>query len=241
MKNRVVITGLGAITPVGNNVDTFWNNIKNGVCGIDFIKAFDTSEFKAKVAAEVKDFNPTDFLDRRESRRLDRFAQFALAAASEAVKDSKLDLDSLDKERFGVVVGSGIGGIGTLEKQDRTLIDKGPNRVHPLFIPMIISNMAAGNIAIKFGAKGVCTNVVTACATGTNCIGEAYRMIQNGIADVIIAGGTEACVTPLSIAGFVSLTALSKSDDPKRASIPFDKDRNGFVMGEGSGIVILES
>ena len=241
MKNRVVITGLGAITPVGNNVDTFWNNIKNGVCGIDFIKAFDTSEFKAKVAAEVKDFNPTDFLDRRESRRLDRFAQFALAAASEAVKDSKLDLDSLDKERFGVVVGSGIGGIGTLEKQDRTLIDKGPNRVHPLFIPMIISNMAAGNIAIKFGAKGVCTNVVTACATGTNCIGEAYRMIQNGIADVIIAGGTEACVTPLSIAGFVSLTALSKSDDPKRASIPFDKDRNGFVMGEGLGIVILES
>ncbi|MBP2033835.1 3-oxoacyl-[acyl-carrier-protein] synthase II [Clostridium algifaecis] len=241
MKTRVVITGLGAITPVGNNVDDFWNNIKNGVCGIDFIKNFDTTDFKAKLAAEVKDFDPTEALGRREARRLDRFSQFAMTSADEAIKDSGLDLDSIDKSRFGVVVGSGIGGIGTIEKEHGTLMEKGPNRIHPLFIPMIIGNMAAGNIAIKYEARGVCTTVVTACATGTNCIGEAYRMIQNGTADVIIAGGTEASITPLSIAGFISLTALSKSEDPKRASIPFDKERNGFVMGEGAGIVILES
>ncbi|WP_446898104.1 beta-ketoacyl-ACP synthase II [Clostridium sp. LBM24168] len=241
MKNRVVITGLGAITPVGNDAGTFWNNIKNGVCGIDFIKGFDTEGFKAKLAAEVKDFDPAEILGRREARRLDRFSQFALVAADEAVKDSQLEIDSMDKTRIGVVVGSGIGGIGTIEKENETLIRKGPNRIHPLFIPMIIGNMAAGNIAIKYGAKGICTTVVTACATGTNCIGEAYRMIQNGMADVIIAGGAEASITPLSIAGFISLTALSKSSDPQRASIPFDKERNGFVMGEGSGIVILES
>lgn len=241
MKTRVVITGLGAITPVGNNVDDFWNNIKNGVCGIDFIKSFDTTDFKAKLAAEVKDFDPTELLGRREARRMDRFSQFAMVSADEAIKDSGLDLASVDKDRFGVVVGSGIGGIGTIEKEHMTLIEKGPNRIHPLFIPMIIGNMAAGNIAIKYEAKGICTTVVTACATGTNCIGEAYRMIQNGTADVIIAGGTEASITPLSIAGFISLTALSKSEDPKRASIPFDKERNGFVMGEGAGIVILES
>lgn len=241
MKNRVVITGLGAITPVGNDAGTFWNNIKNGVCGIDFIKGFDTEGFKAKLAGEVKNFDPVEILGRREARRLDRFSQFALVAADEAVRDSKLDIDGMDKTRIGVVVGSGIGGIGTIEKQNETLIKKGPNRIHPLFIPMIIGNMAAGNIAIKYGAKGICTTVVTACATSTNCIGEAYRMIQNGTADVIIAGGAEASVTPLSIAGFISLTALSKSSDPNRASIPFDKERNGFVMGEGSGIVILES
>ncbi|WP_416175702.1 beta-ketoacyl-ACP synthase II [Clostridium sp.] len=241
MKNRVVVTGLGAVTPVGNDVDTFWSNIKNGVCGIDFIKGFDTEGFKAKLAAEVKDFDPISILGRRESRRLDRFSQFAVVAADEAIKDSGLDLDSVDKHRMGVVVGSGIGGIGTIEKEHEILMKKGPNRIHPLFIPMIISNMAAGNIAIRYGAKGVCTTVVTACATSTNCIGEAYRMIQNGTADVIIAGGTEASITPLSVAGFTSLTALSKSDDPKRASIPFDKERNGFVMGEGAGIVILES
>ncbi|WP_333886653.1 beta-ketoacyl-ACP synthase II [Clostridium sp.] len=241
MKKRVVITGLGAVTPLGNNVDTFWNNVKSGVCGIDFIKSFDTENFKSKLAAEVKDFSPEKFLDKREVRRLDKFSQFAMVSAEEALKDSGLDLDTLDKYRFGVLVGSGIGGIGTIEKEHITLMEKGPSRVRPIFIPMIIGNMAAGNIAIKFGAKGVCTTVVTACATGTNAIGEAYKMIEDGRADVMIAGGTEASITPLSIAGFISLTALSRSDDPKRASIPFDKERGGFVMGEGAGIVILES
>ena len=241
MKKRVVITGLGAVTPLGNNVDTFWNNVKSGVCGIDFIKSFDTENFKSKLAAEVKDFSPEKFLDKREVRRLDKFSQFAMVSAEEALKDSELDLDTLDKYRFGVLVGSGIGGIGTIEKEHSTLMEKGPGRVRPIFIPMIIGNMAAGNIAIKFGAKGVCTTVVTACATGTNAIGEAYKMIEDGRADVMIAGGTEASITPLSIAGFISLTALSRSDDPKRASIPFDKERGGFVMGEGAGIVILES
>jgi 3-oxoacyl-[acyl-carrier-protein] synthase II len=241
VKRKVVVTGMGAITPVGNNVETFWNSLKNGACGIDFIKAFDTEKFKAKLAAEVKDFNPEDTIGKKEAKRMDRYCQFAVAAAVEAVKDANLDLEKIEQERFGVVVGSGVGGIGTMEKQHQALLEKGPSRVHPLFIPMIIGNMAAGNIAIKFGAKGICTTVVTACATGTNCIGEAYRMIQNGVADVIIAGGTEASITPLPIAGFISLTALSRSTDPKRASIPFDKERNGFVMGEGSGIVILES
>lgn len=241
MKRRVVVTGMGAITPVGNNVDTFWNNIKNGVCGIDFIKAFDTENFKAKLAAEVKDFNPEETIEKREAKRMDKYCQFAVAAAVEAVKDADLNLETMEKEKFGVVVGSGIGGIATVEKQQEILLEKGPNKVHPLFIPMIISNMAAGNIAIRFGAKGVCTTIVTACATGTNCIGEAYRMIQHGSADVILAGGAEASITPLSIAGFISLTALSKSTDPKRASIPFDKERGGFVMGEGAGILVLES
>lgn len=241
MEKRVVITGLGAITPVGNDTNTFWNNIKNGVCGIDFIKAFDAENYKAKVAAEVKGFDPHEHLDRKESKRFDRFCQFAMVSAMEAVEDSKLDIESVEKERFGVVIGSGIGGIGTIEKQHSVLEEKGPNRITPLFIPMIISNMAAGNIAIKFGAKGPCSNIVTACATGTNCLGEAFRMIKNNLADVMIAGGTEACITPLSMAGFAAATTLTKSTDPKRASVPFDKERDGFVMGEGSGILILES
>ncbi|MEY8000790.1 beta-ketoacyl-ACP synthase II [Clostridium sp. Mt-5] len=241
MKRKVVITGLGAVTPVGNDVDTFWNNIKRGVCGIDFIKAFDTENFKSKLAAEVKDFDADKILGRREARRLDRFSQFAMASAEEAVKDSGIDLDTMDKYKFGVLVGSGIGGIGTIEKEHSTLIEKGPNKIRPLFIPMIIGNMAAGNIAIKFGAKGICTTVVSACATGTNAIGEAYKIIEDGRADVMIAGGAEASITPLSISGFISLTALSRSSDPKRASIPFDRERGGFVMGEGSGIVIMES
>ncbi|PRR85645.1 beta-ketoacyl-ACP synthase II [Clostridium luticellarii] len=241
MKRKVVITGLGAVTPVGNNVDSFWENIKNGVCGVDFIKAFDTENFKSKLAAEVKNFDGNEILGRREARRLDRFSQFALVSAEEAVKDSGLDLDAVDKYRFGVLVGSGIGGIGTIENEHSILMEKGPNKIRPLFIPMIIGNMAAGNIAIKFGAKGICTTVVSACATGTNAIGEAYRMIEDGRADVMIAGGAEASITPLSIAGFISLTALSRSADPKRASIPFDRERGGFVMGEGSGIVIMES
>lgn len=241
LNKRVVVTGLGAITPVGNDVESFWNNIKNGVCGIDFITKFDTSEFKVKIAAEVKDFDPSIYMDRKEVKRIDTFSQFAMAASAQAVEDSKLDLEKIDKNRFGVVIGSGIGGIGTIEDEQTKFLEKGPNKVHPLFIPMIISNMAAGNVAIKFEAKGICTTVVTACATGTNAIGEAYRMIQYGTADVIIAGGTESSITPLSIAGFTTLTALSKSTDPKRASIPFDAERDGFVMGEGAGVFIVES
>lgn len=241
MKTRVVITGLGAITPIGNNTEEFWQGLKEGKCGIDFIKNFDTENFKVKLAAEVKNFQPELVLDKREARRMDKFCQFAICAADEAIKNSGLNLDEINKDRFGVIVGSGVGGINTIEEQAEKLIEKGPGRVHPLFIPMIISNMAAGNIAIRFGAKGICTTVITACATGTNCIGEAYRNIQNGTCDIMIAGGTEAAITPLSVAGFTSLTALSKSTDPKRASIPFDKERSGFVMGEGSGIVILES
>lgn len=241
MKNRVVITGIGAITPIGNDANTFWNSIKDGKCGIDKITAFDTTDYKAKLAAEVKDFEVTNYIDKREARRLDKFCHFALAAADEAMRDSGLNEDNVDKERMGVIVGSGVGGIATIEEQHNKLLQKGPNRVTPFFIPMIISNMAAGNIAIKFGAKGICTNIVTACATGTHAIGEAFHNIRNGISDVIIAGGAEASITPLAVAGFTSLTALSNSEDKERASIPFDKERHGFVMGEGSGIVVLES
>ncbi|KEI02766.1 beta-ketoacyl-ACP synthase II [Clostridium botulinum] len=241
MKNRVVITGIGAITPIGNDANTFWNSIKDGKCGIDKITAFDTTNYKAKLAAEVKDFEVTDYIDKREARRLDKFCHFALVAADEAMKDSGLNEANVDKERMGVIVGSGVGGIATIEEQHNKLLQKGPNRVTPFFIPMIISNMAAGNIAIKFGAKGICTNIVTACATGTHAIGEAFHNIRNGISDVIIAGGAEASITPLAVAGFTSLTALSTSEDKERASIPFDKERHGFVMGEGSGIVVLES
>ncbi|WP_138205280.1 beta-ketoacyl-ACP synthase II [Haloimpatiens lingqiaonensis] len=241
MKRAVVVTGVGAITPVGNDVDTFWNNIKNGVSGIDFIKGFDASNQKVKVAAEVKDFNPNDYMDRREAKRMDRYCQLAMVAAEEAVKDAALDLEKIEKERFGVLVGSGVGGILTLEAEHKKLLEKGPSRVSPFMIPMLIGNMAAGNIAIKFGAKGLCTTVVTACATGTNAIGDAFRLIEHGYADIVIAGGSEGSITPLTVAGFASLTALSKSEDPKRASIPFDKERDGFVIGEGAGIVVLES
>ncbi len=241
MSRRVVITGLGAVTPCGNDVDTFWNNIKAGVSGIDFITKFDTSDFKVKIAAEVKGFDPLKYMDRKEAKRMDVFSQFAIASATEAVEDAKLDIEAIDKNRFGVIIGSGIGGIDTIEKEQTKFLQKGPSKVQPLFIPMIISNMAAGNVAIKFQARGICTTVVTACATGTNAIGEAYRMIQYGTADLMLAGGTETSITPLSIAGFTNLTALSKSEDPKRASIPFDADRDGFVMGEGAGVLLLES
>ncbi|KHD36534.1 3-oxoacyl-ACP synthase [Clostridium acetobutylicum] len=240
MNRRVVITGIGAVTPVGNNADSFWCSIKEGKCGIDKIKAFDATDFKVKLAAEVKDFNAEDFIDKREANRMDRFSQFAIVAADEAIKDSKLDLESIDKNRFGVIVGSGIGGIGTIEKQDEKLITKGPGRVSPMTIPMIIANMASGNLAIRYGAKGICTTIVTACASANNSIGESFRNIKFGYSDVMISGGSEAGITPLSLAGFASMKAVTKSEDPKRASIPFDKDRSGFVMGEGSGIVILE-
>lgn len=241
MKNRVVITGIGAITPIGNNAKDFWNGIKEGKCGINEITAFDTADYKAKLAAEVKDFKVEDYIDKREARRMDKYCQFAMVAADEAVKDAELNMEEVDSERFGVMVGSGIGGIATIEEQHKKLMEKGPKRISPFFIPMIISNMAAGNIAIKFGAKGICTTVVTACATGTHSVGEAFHNIRNGMSDVIIAGGSESSITPLSVAGFDALTALSTSTDPKRASIPFDKERDGFVMGEGAGILVLES
>lgn len=240
MEKRVVITGLGAITPVGNNVTDFFDSLKDAVVGIDFIKSFDASEFPVKLAAEVKNYNPKETLDIKEVKRMEKFCQYALTAAGEAVLDAKLDINSIDNERFGVIVGSGIGAIGKIETEAKVLEEKGPRRINPLFIPLVISNMAAGNIAIKYKAKGVCTNVVTACATGTHSIGEAFRNIKHGYADIILAGGTESTVTPLSIAGFSALTALSKSEDKERASIPFDKDRNGFVMGEGAGILVVE-
>lgn len=241
MKNRVVITGMGAVTPIGNDVVNFWNNIKEGTCGIDVIKSFDISEYKCKLGAEVKDFDVTVALDKREARKMDKYCQYAMVAADEAIKDSGLDVQAIDSERLAVVVGSGVGGLSTIEQEYKKLMEKGPNRVSPFLIPMIIGNIAAGSIAIKYGAKGMCTSVVTACATGTNAIGDAFHMIQDGRADIIIAGGAEGSITPLALAGFTSLTALTKSEDPLRASIPFDKERSGFVMGEGAGIVILES
>jgi 3-oxoacyl-[acyl-carrier-protein] synthase II len=240
MNRRVVVTGMGAITPIGNNVKEFFDNIMAGKCGIDFINTFDTEAFAARLAAQVKDFDPKNYMDAKEARRMDRFSQFAVAASKEAVADSGLDLEKKDMERFGVIVGSGIGALDDIEKETINLRDKGPKRVNPLFIPMTITNMAAGNIAIQYGAKGVCTNVVTACATGGNCIGEAFRNIMHGYSDIILAGGTEASITPLGMAGFQSLTALSTSKDPLRASIPFDKERDGFIMGEGAGILVLE-
>ncbi len=240
MERRVVVTGMGAISPVGNSVAEFWEGIKNGKCGIDFIKNFDTSDMKVKVAGEVKDFDPTLFIEKKETKRMDRYSQYAVAAACEAVKMSGIELDKVNKHRFGVMVGSGIGGLGTIEEQVIKMHEKGPSKVAPLFIPMAIINMAAGHIAIKFGARGTCTSTVTACATSTNCIGEAFRNIKHGYSDIILAGGSEASVTKIGIAGFTSLKALSTSENPKRASIPFDAERHGFVMGEGAGILLLE-
>lgn len=240
MERRVVVTGMGAITPIGNSVEEYWNGLANGVNGIDNITAFDVENSDVKLAAEVKNFDPKLYIDPKEARRMDRYCQFAMAGAKEAMEEAGIDLESIDHNRFGVIVGSGIGGLGTLENEHIKMLEKGPKRVNPLLIPMIISNMAAGNIAIKYGAKGVCTNIVTACATGSQCIGDAYRNIKHGYSDIILAGGAEASITPLSIAGFSNLTALSKATDKDRASIPFDKERNGFVMGEGAGIVVLE-
>ena len=240
MERRVVVTGMGAVSPVGNNISEFWESIKNGKCGIDFISNFDNEGMKVKVAGEVKNFDPTLTIDKKETKRMDRYSQYAVAAACEAIEMSKIDLDKVDKHRFGVMVGSGIGGLGTIEEQVIKMNEKGPSKVAPLFIPMAIINMAAGHVAIKFGARGTCTSTVTACATSTHCIGEAFRNIKHGYSDIIIAGGAEASVTKIGIAGFASLKALSTSEDPKRASIPFDAERNGFVMGEGAGILLLE-
>ncbi len=242
MKNRVVITGMGAITPIGNNVKTFWENIKKGKCGIDFIKSFDTTEFKVKIAAEIKNFNPADVLDSKELKRMDKFTQMGIVAANEAVDDAGLsNEDSDSRENWGVILGTGIGGFITIEKENRKIIEKGPGRVSPFFIPMALCNIAAANIAIKFGIKGICDTVITACASGTSSIGNAYRILQQNQADLIITGGSEAAMTPLALAGFTSMGALCTHNKAEQASIPFDIRRTGFVMGEGAGVMILET
>ena len=239
--NRVVVTGLGAITPIGNDVETFWLGLKEKRIGFGPITAFDTTDYKVKLAVEVKEFDPKQYMDAKTARRMERFSQFAVAAAKQALEDSGVNMETEDPYRVGVSIGSGIGSMQVIEKEHVKLLEKGPNRVNPLMIPLMISNMAAGNVSIQFGLKGKCIDVVTACASGTHCIGEAMRSIQHGEADVMVAGGAEACVTPLAVAGFSGLTALSTSEDPDRASIPFDAERNGFVMGEGAGVVVLES
>ena len=241
MKRRVVVTGLGAITPIGNDVESFWNGLKNKTVGIAPITYFDTADYKAKLAAEVKGFDAKQYMDPRTAKRMEQFSQFAVAASKEALEDSGINMENEDPYRVGVCVGSGIGSLQSMEREHKKLLEKGPGRVNPLLVPMMISNMAAGNVAIQFGMKGKCFNVVTACATGTHSIGEAFRSIQYGEAEVMLAGGTEASISPIGVAGFTALTALSTCDDPKRASIPFDKDRSGFIMGEGSGVVVLES
>lgn len=241
MEHRVVITGIGVITPIGNNTVDFWDSLKNGRSGVDIISKFDVTDCKVKCAAEVKGFDPSTVVDKKEVRRNDLFSIYAMGAADEAVKMSGIDMDAIDKHRLGVIVSSGIGGITTIQAQSTKMALKGMSRIAPLFIPMAISNMAAGNIAIRFGARGTCLDVVTACASSTHSIGEAYRNIKHGYSDYIIAGGSEASICELGIGGFAALTALSTSEDPTRASIPFDKERNGFVMGEGAGIIFMES
>ncbi len=239
MKRRVVVTGMGVISPIGSG-DKFWENVKNGTCGIDFIESFDTTDFTVKIAAEVKDFDPTQYMEKKESKRMDRYSQFALAAADLAVKDSGLDTEKVDSDRFGCIVGSAVGGIHTIEEEHQKLLTKGPGKVSTFFIPMMLSNMASGLIAVKYKSKAVNISTVTACATGANAIGESYKRIQEGSCDVMLAGGSEAAITPCSIAGFTALTTLSTTTDINRASIPFDKDRHGFVMGEGAGVMVLE-
>ena len=243
MKNRVVITGLGPVTPIGMGKDTFFENLKSGKNGISRIEQFDTSEHICKIGGEVKDFNPEDFIDKKESKKMDKYTQFAFAAAKLALEDSKLNLDSINRDRAGVFVGNGIGGMQTLHNQYEKLFDKGPSRISPFFIPMVIANMAAGQISIAFGIHGPAECVVTACASGTNCIGDAFFAIQNGEVDYMFAGGTEAAITPAGVAGFSSMKALctDHNDDPAHASRPFDKNRSGFVMGEGAGIILLET
>lgn len=240
MNRRVVITGCGAVSPVGSTVDLLWENLQNGKCGIDFIKKFDTTDLKVKIAGEVQDFEPLDYIKKSDIRKTDMFTQYAIGAAVQAMEDSGVQAH-VDPTRLGVYMGSGIGGIHTFIDECHKMDEKGPSRISPFFIPMMISNIAAGTIAIRYNAQGPCLPVVTACATGTNAIGEAYRAIKHGYADAIISGGTEASITPLSIAGFTNLTALTTTNDPTQASIPFDKRRNGFVMGEGAGALILEN
>ncbi|TCS93112.1 beta-ketoacyl-ACP synthase II [Hazenella coriacea] len=240
--NRVVITGFGVVSPVGSDASNFWENLLAGQSGIGPVTLFDTEGFAVKIAGEVKDFDPLDYLDRKEARKMDRFVQFAIAAATQAVKHAELDMSKEDPTRVGVYVGSGIGGLGTLEEQHKTLLKKGPRRVSPFFIPMMIANMASGQVSMQIGAKGPNSAAISACATGTHSIGDAFKIIQRGDADVMIAGGTEATVLPMAFAGFSSMGALStRNDDPQKASRPFDLERDGFVMGEGSGVLVLET
>ena len=240
MSRRVVVTGLGAITPIGLSVDEFWASVKEGKIGFGEITKFDSSEYKCHLAAEVKGFEGKNFMDFKAAKRMELFCQYAVAATKEALEDAGIDMEKEDPYKVGVSVGSGIGSLQAMEREHQKLLEKGPNKVNPLLVPLMICNMAAGNVSIQFGLKGKNINVVTACATGTNSIGEAFRAVQYGEADVMVAGGTESSVTPIGIAGFAALTALTSSDDPTRCSIPFDKDRSGFVMGEGSAVVILE-
>ncbi|MGG4503316.1 beta-ketoacyl-ACP synthase II [Paenibacillus polymyxa] len=243
MKQRVVITGMGVITSLGQDLNTLWDNLMAGKSGISKIEAFDTSEYTTKIAASIKDFNPEDYIDRKDARKMDRFVQFAVTASKLALEDSKLVIgENVDAERVGVSVGSGIGGLGTWEDQHNALIEKGPKRVSPFFIPMMIANMGSGQVSISLGAKGPNTSPVTACATGSHAIGDSFRMIQRGDADAMICGGAEATIRPIGIAGFCSMRAMStRNDEPEKASRPFDTERDGFVMGEGSGVLILES
>ncbi|MCX7883547.1 MAG: beta-ketoacyl-ACP synthase II [Caloramator sp.] len=241
MKKRVVITGLGVISPLGCEINNFWDNIVNGKSGIDYITRFDTSEFNVKIAAEVKDFDAEKYMDKKEIRRMDKATQYAVAAAKLSLEDSRLCLDETNRDRIGVILGCGVGGLETFEDQMITLKEKGPKRVSPFFIPMMIANMPAGQVAMKLGARGINETIVTACASGTNAIGEAFRAIERGEADIMFTGGTEAAITPLAVAGFSSMKALSENNEnPKSASRPFDKNRDGFVIGEGAGILILE-
>lgn len=238
---RVVITGVGVVSPIGSEKEVFWQNIKDGVCGIDTVTRFDVTDYPCKIAAEIKDFNVENFIDKKEARRMDKFTHYAVAASKMAIEDAGLKIDDETADRVGVILGSGVGGFETVEDQSRTIMEKGPGRVSPFFIPMIISNIAAGQIAINVGAKGINETVVSACASGTNAIGDAFKIIQRGDCDAVITGGTEAPITPLSFAGFCSMKAMStRNDNPKGACSPFDIERDGFVMGEGAGIVILE-
>lgn len=239
--NRVVITGMGAVTPLGNSADAFWEGLKAGENGIKAITKFDASETGISVAGELKDFDPKEFMDRKVAKRMDEYSQFGVAAAVQAVEMSGIDTEKTNMDRFGVIVGSGIGGLNAMEQQIIKMHDKGPQRVAPLFVPMAIGNMVAGNISIAIGARGINTSIVTACASGNNSIGEAFRNIKHGYSDVIIAGGAEGTINEIGISGFAALNALSTSSDPDRASIPFDKERHGFVMGEGAGVLMLES
>lgn len=239
-KPRVVITGMGAITPLGNTVSAFREGIKGSRCGIGPISVFDTAGYKATLAAQVKDFDPSAHMEKREAKRLDRFSQFAIVAAKEAMADSGLQMDELDPYRIGCIIGSGIGGLATIQQESEKLYTKGPDRVSPLFIPMSICNMAAGNVTIALGTKGISYSINTACASGTNAIGEGMRLIQRGDQDVVFVGGTEAAITPMGVSGFMNMTAITTAQDPARASIPFDKERSGFVMGEGAGVLVLE-
>ncbi|MGM0379983.1 MAG: beta-ketoacyl-ACP synthase II [Bacillota bacterium] len=241
MSRRVVVTGLGVVSPIGNSIDQFWDSLKDGKSGIDKIENFDASEYKTQIAGEVKDFDFSEYLTRKDAKRMDKFSQFAVVAAGNALKDSEIDMDSVDLEKFGTILGCGIGGIDTLEKQHKRLLKRGPNRVSPFLIPMMISNMASGHVSMNFGLKGPNTTVVTACASATNAIGDAYHVIKRGDADFMLSGGTEASITPIGMSGFCTMKAMStRNDEPKKASRPFDKDRDGFVMAEGSGILVLE-